>query len=165
MDLRYLSYGSHHHCLANHQAQASHHFLVDHQAQVRHQYAIITVVLCVLILQLLEESNNLLIAETHAEAETLIEALGEVLTEELVEALVEALGEVLALAEKLEEALDIDGVSSQQPDQPRVVKASISTGRQKRTKTKGFDIFTNASGSQSFNVSVYIILFISYSTI
>ena len=97
MDLRYLSYGSHHHCLANHQAQASHHFLVDHQAQVRHQYAIITVVLCVLILQLLEESNNLLKAEAHAEAEALGEALGEVL--------VEALGEVLALPVKLEEAV------------------------------------------------------------
>ena len=60
---------------------------------------------------------------------------------------------------------DIDGVSSQQPDQQRVVKASISTGRQKRTKTIGFGIYTNASGSQTFNVSVYIILFISYSTI
>ena len=50
-----------------------------------------------LILQLLEESNNLLKAEAHAE----VEALGEVLTEELVE----ALGEVLALPVKLEEAL------------------------------------------------------------
>nr|XP_025884783.1 period circadian protein-like [Solanum lycopersicum] len=51
---------------------------------------------------------------------------------------------------------NIGGVSSQQPDQPRAVEASISTGRQKRTKTIGFGIYTNASGSQTFNVSVYI---------
>ena len=74
-----------------------------------------------MILQLLEESKNLLKAEAHAEA------LGEVLTEEMVEALVQA----LALPVKLEEAVFIGGVSSQQPDQPRAVKASISTGRQK----------------------------------
>ncbi|KAK4732235.1 hypothetical protein R3W88_025223 [Solanum pinnatisectum] len=43
------------------------------------------------------------------------------------------------------------GVSSQQRDQPRAMGDSISTGRQKRTKTVGFDIYTNASGSQTFN--------------
>ncbi|KAK4719698.1 hypothetical protein R3W88_018036 [Solanum pinnatisectum] len=45
------------------------------------------------------------------------------------------------------------GVSSQQPDQPRAMRDSISAGRQKRTKTVGFDIYTNASGSQTFNPS------------
>ncbi|KAH0672483.1 hypothetical protein KY290_024715 [Solanum tuberosum] len=43
------------------------------------------------------------------------------------------------------------GVSSQQPDQPRAMGDSISTGRQKRTKTVGFGIYTNASCSQTFN--------------
>ena len=144
-----------HHFLANHQAQVSHHFLVDHQAQVSHQYSIIKAVLCVLILQLLEQSNNLLKAEA--------EALGEVLKEELVE----ALGEVLALPVKLEEAvfstLEVYQVSNL--INQGLWKLQISTGRQKRTKTIGFGIYTNASGSQTFNVSVYIILFISYSTI
>ena len=150
--------------LANHQAQAvhhclaNHHFLVDHQAQVSHQYSINKAVLCVFILQLLEESNNLLKAEAHAE----VEALGEVLTEELVE----ALGEVLALLVKLEEAvfstLEVYQVSNlinqglwklqyQQDD--------------KRVPRLGFGIYTNARGSQTFNVSVYIILFFYYSTI
>ncbi|KAG5588753.1 hypothetical protein H5410_049187 [Solanum commersonii] len=31
------------------------------------------------------------------------------------------------------------------------MRDSISTGRQKRTKTVGFDIYTNACGSQTFN--------------
>ena len=89
-----------------------------------------------MIFQLLEESNNLLKAEAHAEAEalgeTLTEALGEVLTEELVE----ALGEVLHWQRNWKRhCRDIGGVLSQQPDQPRAVEASISTGKQKRTKT------------------------------
>ncbi|KAK4725283.1 hypothetical protein R3W88_028062 [Solanum pinnatisectum] len=43
------------------------------------------------------------------------------------------------------------GVSSQQPDQSRAIGDSTSTGRQKRTKIVGFNIYTNASGSQTFN--------------
>lgn len=57
------------------------------------------------------------------------------------------------------------GVSSKKIDQPRVMEVSISSGRQKRTMTVGFDIYINASGSQTFNLSVYIIMFICYSTI
>ncbi|XP_049398387.1 period clock protein-like [Solanum stenotomum] len=43
------------------------------------------------------------------------------------------------------------GVLSQQPDQPRAMGDSISTGRQKRTKIVGYGIYTNGSGSQTFN--------------
>ncbi|KAK6778849.1 hypothetical protein RDI58_025567 [Solanum bulbocastanum] len=63
-----------HHCLANHQAQISHQCLANHQAQVSHPYLVIKAVLCVLILQLLEESGNLLKAEAQAQVKALTEA-------------------------------------------------------------------------------------------
>ncbi|KAH0709088.1 hypothetical protein KY284_010515 [Solanum tuberosum] len=46
------------------------------------------------------------------------------------------------------------GVSSQQPDQPRAMGDSTLTGRQKRTKTIGFGIYTNSSG-HSFTIVTY----------
>ncbi|KAH0706133.1 hypothetical protein KY285_010657 [Solanum tuberosum] len=46
------------------------------------------------------------------------------------------------------------GVSSQQPDQPRAMGDSTLTGRQKRTETIGFGIYTNSSG-HSFTIVTY----------
>ncbi|KAH0633456.1 hypothetical protein KY284_036242 [Solanum tuberosum] len=112
-----------HQCLSNHQTQKNHHCLANHQAQTSHQ--------CL-------ANNQAQVIHKYSVIKLLEESNNLLKAEAHVEAHAEAYR-------------GTGGVSSQQPDQPRAMGDSTSTGRQKRTKIVGFEIYTNASGSQTLN--------------